>query len=121
MFRKSKPQVAPPPAAPTIEEMLADLETFEIAQPTASTGNFGNSAAFEHALLTEPENLALETWWQVFDEYDQKVRKLEAMEGTLDTQKEKLLACKQNLEEKANHLRLGINKQQKLIKEVVEC
>ncbi|KAH8310861.1 hypothetical protein KR044_003267 [Drosophila immigrans] len=120
MFRKSKPQVAPPPAAPTVDEMLADIETFEITQPTGNT-NFGTSAAFEHALLTEPENLPLESWWQVFDEYDQKVRKLEAMEDTLDAQKEKLLACKLKLEETAQNLRMGINKQQKLIKEVIDC
>lgn len=120
MFKKSKPKVAPPPPPPTVEEMLADIETFEISQPAGNT-NFGSSAAFEHALLTEPENLALETWWQVFDEYDQKVKKLETMEVTLDAQKEKLLACKFKLEKNAKDLREGINKQQKLIKEVIDC
>ncbi|XP_034488464.1 uncharacterized protein LOC117792423 [Drosophila innubila] len=120
MFKKSKPQVTPPPAAPTVEEMLADIDTFEICQPAGST-NASSSAAFEHALLTEPENLSLETWWQVFDEYDQKVKKLETMEGTLDAHKEKLLECKIKLEKNAKDLREGISKQQTLIKEVIDC
>ncbi|EDW59001.1 uncharacterized protein [Drosophila virilis] len=119
MFKKSKPKVEPPPTAPTLDEMLADIETFEISQPAGN--NVSSSAALEHALLTEPENLTLETWWQVFDEYDHKVKKLAAMEGTLDAQREKLLACKLKLEKNAKNLREGIQKQQTLIKEVVDC
>ncbi|XP_023160860.1 uncharacterized protein LOC111592705 [Drosophila hydei] len=119
MFKKSKPKVEPPPTAPNLDEMLADIETFEICQPAGSKAS--STAALEHALLTEPENLALETWWQVFDEYDQKVKKLAAMEGTLEAKKENLLACKVKLEKNANNLRNGIQKQQSLIKEMVDC
>lgn len=119
MFKKSKPKVAPPPTAPTLEEMLGDIETFQVSQPNGNS--YSTSAAVEHALLTEPENLPLETWWQLFDEYDQKVKKLETMEGTLDIQKEKLLECKNKLENNAQNLREGILKQQTSIKEVIEC
>ncbi|EDV90782.1 uncharacterized protein LOC6569581 [Drosophila grimshawi] len=119
MFKKSKPMVEPPPTAPTVEEMLADIETFKISQPTRNSAS--NTAALENVLLTEPENLTLETWWQVFDEYDQKVKKLASTEGTLDAQREKLLACKENLEKKAKELRDGIHKQQTLIKDTVDC
>ncbi|XP_017967405.1 uncharacterized protein LOC108659139 [Drosophila navojoa] len=119
MFKKSKPKVEPPPSAPSLEEMLADIESFEIPQQAGS--NASSSAALEHALLTEPENLTLETWWQVFDEYDQKVKKLAVMEGTLDAKKENLLTCKDKLEKNAKNLRKGIQKQQTLIKEVVDC
>ncbi|KAH8419122.1 hypothetical protein KR222_005601 [Zaprionus bogoriensis] len=119
MFKKSKPKVAPPPTAPTLDEILGDIETFKVGQPSGNS--FSSSAAVEHALLTEPENLTLETWWQVFDEYDRKVKKLETMEGALDTHKEKLLACKLELENNAKLLREGIQKQQELIKQVVDC
>ncbi|XP_016989038.2 uncharacterized protein LOC108051435 [Drosophila rhopaloa] len=118
MFKKSKPKIEPPPTAPSIEEMLADMETFEVNQPTS--GPTDNSD-LEHALLTEPENLSLSTWWQVFDEYDQKVKKLSATEESLETQRNQLKECYAKLENNADKLREGIRKQQALAKEALKC
>ncbi|XP_039491686.1 uncharacterized protein LOC120451797 [Drosophila santomea] len=119
MFRKAKPKVEPPPTAPSVEEMLADMETFEVNQPTIS-GPTDNSD-LEHALLTEPENLSLPTWWQVFDEYDQKVKKLSTTEEDLETQRNQLKECYAKLEKNADKLRTGIQKQQALVKGALNC
>ncbi|KAH8382900.1 hypothetical protein KR009_005762 [Drosophila setifemur] len=117
MFRKSKPKVEPPPTAPSVEEMLEDMETFEINQPTLPSPS--DNSDLEHALLTEPENLSLPTWWQVFDEYDQKVKKLSATEENLESQRDQLKKCYDKLEKNANKLREGIKKQQALIQEAL--
>ncbi|XP_017131049.1 uncharacterized protein LOC108148522 [Drosophila elegans] len=118
MFKKSKPKIEPPPTAPSIEEMLADMETFEVNQPTST---FSDNSELEHAILTEPENLSLSTWWQVFDEYDQKVKKLSATEENLETQRNQLKECYAKLEKNADKLREGIKKQQALAKEALKC
>ncbi|KAI8046556.1 uncharacterized protein LOC128259847 [Drosophila gunungcola] len=118
MFKKSKPKIEPPPMAPSIEEMLADMETFEVNQPTST---YSDNSELEHAILTEPENLSLSTWWQVFDEYDQKVKKLSATEGNLETQRNQLKECYAKLEKNADKLRDGIKKQQALAKEALKC
>ncbi|XP_017041722.1 uncharacterized protein LOC108088453 [Drosophila ficusphila] len=119
MFKKSKPKIEPPPTAPSIEEMLADMETFEVNQPSVNGPT--DYTDLEHALLTEPENLSLSTWWQVFDEYDQKVKKLIATEETLETHRNQLKECYAKLEKNAGKLREGIKKQQALAKEDPEC
>ncbi|XP_034662646.1 uncharacterized protein LOC117897728 [Drosophila subobscura] len=117
MFKKSKPKTKPPPTAPTVDEILADMETFEVQQPQVATNS--DNSDLEHELLTEPENLPLQTWWQVFDAYDQKVTKLAATIDTLESQKEKLQSCCAKLEQNAQELREGIQKQQSLIKKAV--
>ncbi|EDW81169.1 uncharacterized protein Dwil_GK11916 [Drosophila willistoni] len=120
MFKKAKPQIEPPPTAPTVDEMQADMETFVFTQPSINSSGNTDNADLEHTLLTEPESLALPTWWQVFDEYDQKVRKMAAMEEKLVTQRDRLLACQAKLDENAQQLRDGIQRQQTSIKEVVK-
>ncbi|KAH8363383.1 hypothetical protein KR084_009299 [Drosophila pseudotakahashii] len=117
MFKKSKPKVEPPPTAPTVEEMLADMDTFEVNQPPLS----GSTSDLEHALLTEPENLSLPTWWQVFDEYDRKVTKLSFTEANLEDQRNQLKECYAKLERNAEKLKDGIQKQQALAKEALKC
>jgi len=119
MFRKSRPKVEPPPTAPSVEEMLADMETFEVNQPTISGST--DNLDLEHAFLTEPENLPLSTWWQMFDEYDQKVKKLSATVGDLETQRNQLKECYAKLENNADKLRTDIQKQQALVKEALKC
>ncbi|XP_022230387.2 uncharacterized protein LOC111079501 [Drosophila obscura] len=114
MFKKSKPKTEPPPTAPTVDEMLADMETFEVQQPPVATST--DNSDLEHELLTDPENLPLQTWWQVFDTYDQKVAKLAATVDTLESQKEQLQFCCATLEKNAQELRDGIQQQQSLIK-----
>jgi len=116
MFKRSKPKIEPPPAAPSVDEMLEDLETFEVNQPPIS----GSTFDLEHVLLTEPENLTLPAWWQIFDEYDQKVKKLSATEGHLEDQRNKLKECYAKLEKNADKLREGIQKQQALAKEALK-
>ncbi|XP_017076300.1 uncharacterized protein LOC108111379 [Drosophila eugracilis] len=119
MFKRAKPKVEPPPIAPTVEEMLADMETFEVNQ--SPIGGPVDNSDLEHALLTEPENLSLPTWWQVFDEYDQKVKKLSDTEGNLDVHKNQLKECYAKLEKNAEKLKDGIKKQQALAKEALKC
>lgn len=113
MFRKSKAKVDPPPVAPSLEEMLEDLETFEINKPTV--GSTTDNVDLEHALMTEPENLSIQTWWRVFDEYDQKVKKMAETEENLESQRNQLKDCYDKLEANANKLKEGIKKQQSLI------
>lgn len=119
MFKKSKPKVAPPPLAPTLEEMLRDIETFQVSQENGNS--YKNGHAEEITDSFDPADAKLDFWWQLFDEYDQKVQKLKTMEGTLDTHKDKLLECKLKLENNAQNLREDILKQQTLIKDVIDC
>ncbi|ALC48055.1 CG18731 [Drosophila busckii] len=117
MFKKSKPQVAPP-SAPTVEEMLSDMETFDII--TQSAGGNVSSIALEKSLLSESGSLALGTWWEMFDVYDHKIKKLTNMKNSLEKQKQQLEECKAKLERTAKRLRDGLETQQKLIKEVID-
>lgn len=119
MFKKSKPKVAPPPLAPTLEEMLADIETFRVSQSNGNSCNNGN--AEDNTDSFDPANAKLDIWWQLFDEYDQKVQKVKTMEGTLYTQNERLLECQRKLENSAQNLRKDILEQQTLIKYVIDC
>ncbi|XP_001357771.3 uncharacterized protein [Drosophila pseudoobscura] len=117
MFKKSKPKTEPPPTAPTVDEMLADMETFEVQLPPVESSS--EISDLEHELLTEPENLPLQSWWKVFDAYDQKVAKLTGTVDTLESQKKQLQSCCEELEKSAQALREGIQKQQSLIKKAV--
>ncbi|KAH8232492.1 hypothetical protein KR032_008252 [Drosophila birchii] len=118
MFRKSKPKIEPPPKAPSAEELFEDLKTFEINQQTIS--NATDSSDLEEAILTESsETLTLPTWWKVFDEYERKVKKLEASEEELERYRTQLKECRDKLETDANTLKEGLKKQQDLAKEAL--
>lgn len=118
MFRKSKPKIEPPPTAPSVDEMLEDMKTFEINQPTISS--MTDNSDLEQALLTDSsEALTLPTWWKIFDEYDRKVKKLAASEEDLECQRTQLRECHAKLEKSANALREGIKKQQAMAKEAL--
>ncbi|XP_030369206.1 uncharacterized protein LOC115620209 [Scaptodrosophila lebanonensis] len=114
MFRKSKTQQPAPPTAPGIEEILEDVETFKIPQAYVTEAR---TAELQNALLAEPDNLSLKIWWQVFDDYEHKVKKLAAINEKIDVQKTQLQSCKRKLENNAEGLRVALQKQLELIQE----
>lgn len=93
MFRRSKSAQHIPPAPPTIEQILEDLETFEVERPdiapirtlessdeqtTSPTHGDGveNNADATVADTDTKESKQLDLWWQTFTTFHQDVNEL---------------------------------------------
>ena len=106
MFKRSKFQ--PLPAPPTEQQILEDLETFEIAKINEDHEEIQEK-------LTE---LNIEEWWKIFEKYLDDYNQLKEIKKNIIKLKEKLLASQTDLIEERVELEKAIDCDLEKIKHV---
>ena len=109
MFKKFKNTKTPPPAAPTSEEILSDMETFEIDLPVQRLQKLDASATVKN----------VEDWWLLFEQFELNLKDLTLIHNELKTCHSKLKDCKKELESESHQIKKNIQKQQTDIKKVL--
>jgi hypothetical protein len=84
MFGKSK-SLAPPPKPPTYDQIVEDLQTFDVARPPRPK------------VRTVPDEADFDDWWKVFETFSQDLTDLKELKANL-------MRLKSGIEAKNTHL-----------------
>ncbi|XP_013097469.1 uncharacterized protein LOC106080598 [Stomoxys calcitrans] len=99
MFKKSKgTKNYAAPSAPTAEEILSDIETFQVDIDTAIATTTNN----RHSDST---STSLEKWWMGFEQFINDLKCLEVIQSEIEGYKLKLEAHKLEIETEATLLK----------------
>ncbi|TMW53329.1 hypothetical protein DOY81_001629 [Sarcophaga bullata] len=113
MFKKPKNNKnITPPSAPTLDEVLSDIETFQvdIEQPIANN----NKVSSETSANTT------EVWWKVFEQFIEDLKCLEMVHSEIEGFKIKLESLKLEVDTESKLLKNEIKQQQNLINVALE-
>jgi hypothetical protein len=80
MFTKSK-NLKPPPKPPSIDEIMEDLETFEVARPPIPT---------TRKLELADDDADFDDWWKVFETFVQDLKDFKELKVNLNELKTKI-------------------------------
>lgn len=109
MFKKQKiNKDITPPKAPSLEEVLSDIETFQV---DIDSCNF--------KVADSPVN-STEDWWKVFEQFMDDLKCLEMVNSEIEGFKIKLESLKLEIETDAQHLKNEIEQHQQLIAAALE-
>jgi hypothetical protein len=70
MFGKSK-NLAPPPKPPTYDQIVEDLQTFDVARPPRPK------------IRSVPDDADFDDWWRVFETFSQDLSDFNELKATL--------------------------------------
>ncbi|CAD7080193.1 unnamed protein product [Hermetia illucens] len=98
MFQRKK-QLGPPPSAPTVTEIIEDLETFHVEKPL-----------LVKTRSLDPEGSSDAEWWKVFETFLSDVDDLKRLKALINSYKIKLEASKLEIDTTAKNLQIDIEK-----------
>lgn len=112
MFKKPKnnKSITPPPA-PTLDEVLSDIETFQVDIEQPVTNNNKGS---------ETSANSTEAWWKVFEQFMEDLKCLEMVHSEMEGFKIKLESLKLEVDTESKLLKNEIEQQQHLINITLE-
>ncbi|XP_075149413.1 uncharacterized protein LOC142223406 [Haematobia irritans] len=113
MFKKSKNnKIVDAPSAPTIDEILADIETFQVDIESTPTAN--------NPKHLEGSSQSLEKWWLHFEQFLNDLKCLEFLNSEIEGAKLKLESHKLEIETETKLLKNEIDEQKAKIDVALE-
>ncbi|KAI8123262.1 hypothetical protein FF38_11685 [Lucilia cuprina] len=111
MFKKPKSNKnITPPSAPTLDEILADIDTFQVDVEQLSSKNKTPDIAINNT----------EEWWSVFEQFIEDLKCLEMVHSEVEGFKIKLESLKLEIDTESKLLKNEIDQQQQLIDVALE-
>lgn len=110
MFKKSKSNKnITAPSAPSLDEVLSDIETFQVDFEPAITPTTSNHKPSDGATIS------LDSWWKIFENFVSDLKCLEMIHQDIQGSKLKLESHKLEIETEAKLLKNEIEEQKNLI------
>ena len=111
MFKKPKnTKNITPPSAPTLDEVLSDIETFQV--------DIGQPIGNNNKVCSETNTT--EVWWKVFEQFIEDLKCLEMVHSEIEGFKIKLESLKLEVDTESKLLKNEIKQQQHLINVALE-
>lgn len=120
MFRKAKPKLSPP-SPPTIEQILEDLETFQVEKPDIEKIRSYNPSTQNSQSVGSPTEINAETvaeWWKTFETFQTDIHDLHKMRRNFNIAKNELSEASNAISSKSNKIKEKIDKSLANVREI---
>lgn len=114
MFRKSKPKLSPP-APPTIEQILEDLETFQVEKPeiekirTYNHQPLSANSSQSGSTSGDTNDEAVSEWWKTFETFQSDIHDLHKLRRNFKLAKNEMIEASDSIISKSNEIKKEIS------------